>query len=219
MLQPVRERDGGASHKRIVRQALTNVANCPEFTANRVVREYVTMYTGGSSWRIVGKGGKPPRMPCAFHLFWLEEVTSVFLGEYRHALDEKGRVTVPARLREGLTSGLFLTRGHDTNLLLFPQEAWEALAARLDLTPSASRERRIFTRWFFGGATEVFLDKLGRILVPAYLREYAEIDGEAIFVGADDVIELWNPQRWHQELNQNRDMLGDVLDDMARKGV
>jgi MraZ protein len=158
-------------------------------------------------------------MPCAFHLFWLEEVTSVFLGEYRHALDEKGRVTVPARLREGLTSGLFLTRGHDTNLLLFPQEAWEALAARLNLTPSASRERRIFTRWFFGGATEVFLDKLGRILVPAYLREYAEIDGEAIFVGADDVIELWNPQRWHQELNQNRDMLGDVLDDMARKGV
>ena len=143
----------------------------------------------------------------------------MFLGEYRHALDEKGRVTVPARLREGLAAGLFLTRGHDTNLLLYPQGAWQALAERLELAPSASRERRIFTRWFFGGACEVCLDKLGRILVPAYLREYAEIDGEAIFVGADDVIELWSPQRWHQELVQNREMLGDVLDDLARKGV
>lgn len=132
----------------------------------------------------------------------------MFLGEYRHSLDDKGRVTIPARLREGLSPVLYLTRGQDTNLALFPQEAWEELAQRIGQMPSTSRDRRIYARWFFGGATEVSLDKVGRILVPSYLREYAEIDGDVVFVGAEDVIELWSPLYWQQELERNRYGLG-----------
>jgi len=143
----------------------------------------------------------------------------VFLGEYRHSLDEKGRVTVPIRLREGLSSALFLTRGHDTNLILFPQAAWDELGRRLGQMPTTSHERRVYTRWIMGGATEVGLDKAGRILVPAHLREYAEMDGEVVFVGADEVIELWSPERWQLELARNREELKSVLSGVSKMGV
>jgi MraZ protein len=143
----------------------------------------------------------------------------VFLGEYSHALDEKGRVTVPVRLREGLSATLYLTRGQDTHLVLYTQEAWESLATRVRELPSASSERRIYTRWVFGGAAELSLDKAGRMLVPAHLREYAGIDGEVVFVGAIDVVELWSPDRWKQVLSDDREVLGDVYKGVAEKGV
>jgi MraZ protein len=143
----------------------------------------------------------------------------VFLGEYRHSLDDKGRVTVPIRLREELSPVLFLTRGHDTNLILFPQEAWDELGRRLGQMPTTSHERRVYTRWIMGGATETSLDKAGRILVPMHLRGYAEIDGEVVFVGADDVIEIWSPARWQMELAQYKSEIKSVISHVSQSGV
>ncbi len=143
----------------------------------------------------------------------------MFVGEYTHALDPKGRLTVPARLRDGLEGGLVVTRGYDTCLMLYPQEEWEQQARRVSQMPTTSRERRIYTRWIFGGASEVPMDKLGRILIPGHLRQHAEIDDEVVVVGANHLIELWNPRLWRAELEYDRAELNDILDGVSRMGV
>jgi MraZ protein len=123
----------------------------------------------------------------------------MFLGRYHHNLDEKGRLTVPAKFRDALAVGAYLTQGFDRNLRLLTEADFEAMAAQinhLSMTDPAIRQLR---RLIFATASEVQLDRIGRTLVPQFLREFAGLDNEAIIVGVGEAIEIWSPEVWAEQ--------------------
>ena len=116
-------------------------------------------------------------------------------GEYEHAIDEKGRLTIPAKLRPELGKDVFITRGLDGCLFVYPQEAWRALVEKVASLPLARRDARLFSRMIRSGV-ECKLDRYGRILLPAPLRKHAAIEGKAVIVGVDSRLEIWSKERW-----------------------
>lgn len=120
----------------------------------------------------------------------------MFTGEFRHSIDGKGRLAVPARFRAGLAQGAHVSRWIDGCLAIFPREAWERLAERVSSLPVSDAGARAFSRFLFSGAFEVELDGQGRVILPAALREFVGLKSEAVVVGARDRIELWEPVRW-----------------------
>jgi MraZ protein len=122
----------------------------------------------------------------------------VFTGEYRHAVDEKGRLAVPARFRAQLDGGLVVARWLDACLAIFPLPAWEVIAAKVASLPVTDPNARLLQRRLFAQATETELDKQGRILVPQNLRDLAGLAGEAVVVGGQDHAEIWAPARWDE---------------------
>ena len=120
----------------------------------------------------------------------------MFIGEYRHTVDEKGRIAVPARFRAQLTEIVVATRWLDACLAVFPQAAFERLAERVTALPLGDAEARTMRRQVFGFAYEVEPDRQGRILIPQQLRDWAGLAGDAVVVGGHDHVELWAPDRW-----------------------
>jgi MraZ protein len=120
----------------------------------------------------------------------------VFTGEYHHAIDDKGRVAVPARFRADLAGGALVSKWIDGCLALHPKAAWDVLAAKVSTLPITEPGARTFQRFIFGAAFEVELDRQGRLVIPAVLREFAGLDAEAVVVGSRDHLELWSPPAW-----------------------
>ncbi len=120
----------------------------------------------------------------------------MFLGEYIHAIDDKGRLTVPAKFRGDLAKGLVVTRGFDTNLMVFTLEGWNELAQKIADKPLSDASTRAFRRRVFSGAVDLTPDRQGRILLPANLREFAELDGEAVIIGMYSYLEIWGVDSW-----------------------
>lgn len=123
----------------------------------------------------------------------------MFLGQYQHTLDEKNRLTVPARFRELLSEGAFVTQGFDRNLMVLTQAAFEQVYARLNAMNMADPSARLLRRLILGNAYQVEIDKAGRMLLPQPLREFAALDGEAVIVGQGDYFEVWSPQAWQEQ--------------------
>jgi len=122
----------------------------------------------------------------------------VFTGEYRHSVDDKGRMAVPAKFRAQLEGGAVVSRWIDGCLAIHTRSAWDALAARVASLPITDARARLFQRRIFGGAVEAELDRQGRVLLPAYLREEAGLKAEATVIGAQDHAEIWAPDRWRE---------------------
>jgi len=122
----------------------------------------------------------------------------MLMGEYVHIMDEKGRVNVPARLREELGDNFVVTRGLDNCLFIYPAGEWAILAAKLRNLPSSKAEARAFLRRLFSGAAEVELDRQGRVLIPPPLREHASLQKEVIFIGVSNRAELWSKEKWEE---------------------
>lgn len=120
----------------------------------------------------------------------------MFTGEYRHTVDDKGRLAVPARFRAQLDGGAVVARWLDTCLAIFPRTAWEDLATKVAALPITDPNARTFQRYVFAGAFETDLDRQGRILVPQPLRSFAQLEGEAVVVGSMNHAEVWAPGRW-----------------------
>ena len=120
----------------------------------------------------------------------------MFLGQYRHTLDEKGRVAIPVKFRGALTDGAIVTRGLDQSLFLYPRAQWTALAEKLSQLPLGQADTRAFARLMLAGAMEVELDSSGRVLLPEYLRTYGRLNKEVVVVGLYDRIELWDAMAW-----------------------
>ncbi len=120
----------------------------------------------------------------------------MFTGEYRHSVDEKGRVAVPSKFRAQLEGGAFVSRWIDACLAIFPKGEWDALAAKVAALPIADASSRTFQRFIFAGAFEIDLDRQGRVVLPASLRSFAALEGEAVIVGSRDHAEIWAPARW-----------------------
>ena len=142
--------------------------------------------------------------------------TTSFTGEFRHSLDERGRVAVPARFRPRLAAGATLARWLDGCLGLFPQDEWETLSARIAALPVTNPQARAFGRFMFSGAVEADLDRQGRVLIPGYLHEYAGIapGGEVVVVGSHSRVELWAPAAWQpyrSGIEENPESLAEHL--------
>ncbi|MBN1954609.1 MAG: division/cell wall cluster transcriptional repressor MraZ [Anaerolineae bacterium] len=122
----------------------------------------------------------------------------MFLGEYTHTIDDKGRLTVPAKFRGDLTTGLVVTKGIDRCLVIYPMDAWRVLRDQVAVLPMTDRTARSFRRLIFSGASDTVPDGQGRINIPQPLREYAGLDGQVIVAGCDTYIELWTPKAWEE---------------------
>jgi MraZ protein len=120
----------------------------------------------------------------------------MFTGEYRHTVDEKGRIAVPARFRARLAEGSVLANWIDGCLAIFPRADWDRLDALISGLPFTDPAARQLQRFLYGGATEIDLDRQGRFVVPANLRDYAGLRGDAVIVGSRDHAEIWAPDQW-----------------------
>jgi MraZ protein len=120
----------------------------------------------------------------------------LFTGEYRHAIDAKGRVAVPARFRAELAAGAFVSRWIDGCLGIFSKVEWDNFANRVADLPFSDADARAFARFVFSGAFEFLLDAQGRLVLPTALRDFAGLKTEVMVVGSRDHIELWDPDRW-----------------------
>lgn len=123
----------------------------------------------------------------------------MFVGEYTHTIDPKGRLAVPYRMRAELADGAIVTRGMDGCLAVYTKKEWENLAGRVANLPLGDAKARRFARFFLAGAAEVEFDKQGRILIPAGLRQYAELGTTVVVAGVYNRIELWNEARWSEQ--------------------
>ena len=120
----------------------------------------------------------------------------MFTGEYRHSVDDKGRIAVPSKFRAQLSDGAVISRWLDACLAIHTKTGWEALAAKVAGLPITDAGSRLFQRYVFAGAVEADLDRQGRVVLPAYLREAAGLGEEAVVVGSRDHAEIWSPPRW-----------------------
>jgi MraZ protein len=133
----------------------------------------------------------------------------MFLGEYEHTLDEKGRLTIPSKLRQEFNEGLVVTRGLDRCLFIYTSSGWESYVATLSVLPPDKKISRSFTRFVFSGANPLVPDKQGRILLPANLREFAGLENDVVIIGANNRLEVWAADKW-------RTILDDVEQDAER---
>ena len=120
----------------------------------------------------------------------------MFTGEYRHTVDDKGRIAVPAKFRAQLGAGAVVSRWLDACLAIHTETGWDALATKVAALPITDQNARRFQRLIFAGAAEVELDRQGRVLVPAYLREHIGLGSDAVVVGSRDHAEIWVPSTW-----------------------
>jgi MraZ protein len=126
----------------------------------------------------------------------------MFIGTYEHTIDEKSRLTLPARFREALGDGVVLARGLDGNVAVYPRETWKmTVEARISALDPLSREARELRRFFFSGAADADLDRQGRVLVPAALTRHAGLERDVVVAGNYDHLELWSRTAWEQHLH------------------
>ena len=143
----------------------------------------------------------------------------MFLGECRHTVDEKGRLILPAKFREQLAQGVVITRGLDGCLFVFTYEDWKQFTSILsEKLPFTQKSARAFSRFFFAGAVDIIPDRQGRVLVPSFLRQYANLDTEVMIIGANTRLELWDPERWQQTLldvESNAEMIAEQFSNIT----
>ena len=143
----------------------------------------------------------------------------MFLGEYVHTIDDKNRLAVPARFRQELAEGLYLTKGVDRCLYALTPDGWNRLADRIAALPTMQSNVRQLQRHFFAGAVHVIPDKLGRIVIPPSLREYAQLNGEVVVAGVHSRIEVWSRSAWEQEQARVDDQTASLAEQMASLGI
>lgn len=129
----------------------------------------------------------------------------MFLGQYSHSLDEKGRMTIPARFRESFADGVYITQGFDQNLKLLTDPAFETMAEKINHLSETNPKIRKLRRLYFASAGRVELDRLGRVLIPQFLRNFAGLEKEAVIVGVGEAIEIWSPEAWQDQLDELSD--------------
>ena len=151
-------------------------------------------------WKVEQSGGK----------------CNMFMGEYAHSLDPKGRVIIPSKFRESLGSRCVITRSLDRCLCIYAMEDWEKFVARLSDIPYNVKKQRQLVRFFLSGANEAEPDRQGRILIPANLREAAGIDRDVLLVGVGSRIEIWSKDAWEE--NMSSEEINEIAEEMLGNG-
>ena len=143
----------------------------------------------------------------------------MFMGEYQHTLDAKGRMRIPVKFKEELGDKFVVTRGTGKCLFVFAPDEWQAFAQKLKSLPLTDKSIQMFVRLFFAGASEVEVDAQGRILLPANLREHAGLEKDVRVIGADSRVEIWSEKNWNELNALASDEYEDILAHMAQYGI
>ncbi|KHM51506.1 MAG: division/cell wall cluster transcriptional repressor MraZ [Anaerovibrio sp.] len=143
----------------------------------------------------------------------------MLMGEYNHSLDAKGRVILPADFRAELGESFIITKGLDNCLFIYPQSEWEQLSVKLRQLPLAKTEARAFVRFFFAGARQVELDKQGRFLIPATLRQHASLKKDAVLIGVSNRIEVWSKDEWLKYNEEITPSVSAIAETLAELGI
>ena len=139
----------------------------------------------------------------------------MFMGEYAHNIDVKGRLIMPAKFREQLGEHFVVTRGLDKCLFVYPMSEWEILAAKLRELPLTKKDARAFSRFFLSGAVECELDKQGRINLPQNLLKYSLIEKETTIVGVSSRIEIWSQSEWETFFDEAEESFAEIAEQMS----
>jgi len=142
----------------------------------------------------------------------------MFVGQYSHNLDAKGRLAVPAKFRSELKKAV-VTRGLDNCLFLYPKKEWEILAQKIAASPIGRASARSFSRFMLAGAMEVEFDSQGRIILPEYLREFAGIKKAAVIIGVYNRLEIWDETKWNTFKNQSEKEVDNIAERLGELGV
>src|SRR3989344_4115924 len=143
----------------------------------------------------------------------------MFIGEFQHNLDIKGRMAVPAKFRQKISGGAIITRGLDHCLFVFTNPEWEVMAGKLDNLPLVKSDSRAFSRLMLAGAAEVDLDKQGRILIPDYLREYAGLKKQVVVTGVNKRFEVWDAESWKQYKSKTESASDEIAEKLGELGI
>ena len=143
----------------------------------------------------------------------------MFMGEYSHTIDTKGRLIIPSRFREELGETFVVTKGLDGCLFVFSDEEWKAFEIKLKSLPLTNKNARQFARFFVAGATPCELDKQGRILVPATLREFAGLEKDVVLTGMLNRIEIWSKDKWNENNSLDDVAMDEIAEQMTDLGL
>lgn len=141
------------------------------------------------------------------------------MGEFQHSLDDKGRLIVPAKFREGLGEKFIVTRGLDNCLFVYPLTQWKVLEEKIKELPTSHADTRAFVRMFFSGAVEAELDKQGRIVIPQHLRDHARIERDAYIIGVSTKVEIWSKAAWEQYSSQAQQSYENIAETIIDIGI
>lgn len=144
---------------------------------------------------------------------------SMFIGEYVHNLDEKGRLAIPVKFRRDLSKGAVVTRGLDNCLFLYTKTEWEKLAEKLATLPFSQSNSRAFSRLMLAGAMDVEIDKQGRVVLPEYLRVFAGLKKNVVLAGLYNRAEIWDEEKWQAYKTQTEANSNEIAEKMAELGV
>lgn len=143
----------------------------------------------------------------------------MFIGEYNHTIDSKGRLIVPSKFRETLGDEFVVTKGLDGCLFVYPMDEWIAFSNKLKELPLTKKDARQFSRFFLAGAAQCEVDKQGRILLPAVLREFAGLEKEAVLVGVSSRIEIWSRSNWENISDVDVEDMDNIAEHMEDIGI
>ena len=139
----------------------------------------------------------------------------MFMGEYHHNIDNKGRLIIPAKFREELGEEFVITRGLDQCLFGYSMSEWSQIEEKLKTLPLTKKDARAFTRFFFSGATECELDKQGRVNISYPLLNYAKLEKECVILGVSNRIEIWSKQQWEDYFSESEDSFAELAENMV----
>lgn len=143
----------------------------------------------------------------------------MFIGEYSHTIDTKGRLSVPAKFRQHLKEGVVVTRGLDHCLFVYSKKEWETIATKLAQLPFSQKKSRAFTRLMLAGAWDAELDSQGRIMVPEYLRTYATVTKRVVVTGLYNRLEIWDEAAWQHYKQATESASDDIAESMSELGI
>ena len=146
-------------------------------------------------------------------------VDSMFMGEYSHTIDTKGRLIIPSKFRELLGEEFVLTKGLDGCLSIYPMEEWKAFEEKLKALPLTNKNARDFVRFFLSGAMECEIDKQGRFLISSNLRKVASLEKETVIIGVGTRIEIWDKTKWEQYNSEDNISADDIAENMTMLGI
>ncbi len=138
----------------------------------------------------------------------------MFMGEFHHNADTKGRLIIPAKFREELGNIFVLTRGLDQCLFGYPMNEWKIIEEKIKSLPLTKKDARAFARFFFSGATECEIDKQGRISIPSTLRRYGKIEKECVILGVSNRIEIWNKEIWEEYFSESEESFAEIAENL-----
>lgn len=143
----------------------------------------------------------------------------MFIGEYEHNVDAKGRIIMPSKLREDIGDKFIITKGLDGCLFAYSQTEWANFEQKLKALPLAQKNARNFVRFFLSGAVECEIDKQGRFLIPANLREHALLDKEVVIIGVGTRLEIWNKESWKTYSSDENISADEIAENMTMLGI